>query len=155
MKAGIGLPTTIAGTKPDLVLQWARAADTGPVSCVAVIDRVIYPSYEPLIALACGTAVTQRIGLMTSVLLAPLRNATLLAKHAASLDSLSDGRLTLGLAVGGRQDDFRAMSASFHDRRLRFEQQLALMKGIWSGQPLGDGVGQSGPYRRVWAGPKC
>jgi alkanesulfonate monooxygenase SsuD/methylene tetrahydromethanopterin reductase-like flavin-dependent oxidoreductase (luciferase family) len=154
MKVGIGLPTTIPGAGPDLVLEWARAADAGPFSSVAVVDRVVYSSYEPLIALACAAAATQRIGLMTSVLLAPLRNATLLAKQAASLDSLSHGRLTLGLAVGGRHDDFRAVSASFHDRGRRFEQQLALMKRIWSGQPLGDDVGAVGPMPARLGGPE-
>jgi alkanesulfonate monooxygenase SsuD/methylene tetrahydromethanopterin reductase-like flavin-dependent oxidoreductase (luciferase family) len=154
MKVGIGLPKTIPGAGPDLVLDWARAADAGPFSSVAAIDRVVYSSYEPLIALACAGAATRRIGLMTSVLLAPLRNATLLAKQAASLDSLSGGRLTLGLAVGGRQDDFRAVSASFHDRGRRFEQQLALMKHVWSGQPLGDGVGAVGPTPSRPGGPE-
>jgi hypothetical protein len=51
MEIGIGLPTTIPGAQPDLVLDWAQAADVGPFSSVAVIDRVVYPSYEPLVAL--------------------------------------------------------------------------------------------------------
>jgi alkanesulfonate monooxygenase SsuD/methylene tetrahydromethanopterin reductase-like flavin-dependent oxidoreductase (luciferase family) len=121
---------------------------------VAVIDRVVYPSYDPLVALASAAAVTQRVRLMTSVLLAPLRNATLLAKQAASLDALSHGRLTLGLAVGGREDDFRAVSASFKDRGRRFDDQLAQMKRIWSSQPLGDGIGAIGPMPARVGGPE-
>ncbi|CAN5665881.1 LLM class flavin-dependent oxidoreductase [soil metagenome] len=154
MKVGIGLPTTIPGAGPDLVLDWARAADAGPFSCVAVVDRVVYPSYEPLIALASAAAVTHRVGLMTSVLLAPLRNATLLAKQAASLDVLSHGRLTLGMAVGGRTDDYRAVSASFHDRGRRFDEQLALMKQIWAGRPVADGIGAVGPTPARQGGPE-
>lgn len=154
MKVGIGLPTTIPGAQADLVLDWARAADEGPFSSVAVIDRVVYPSFEPLIALAAIAGATRRVRLVTSILQAPLRNATLLAKQAASLDVLSQGRLTLGLAVGGREDDFRAVSASFEDRGRRFEQQLALMKSIWSGQPLGDGVGAVGPTPTRPHGPE-
>lgn len=154
MKVGIGLPTSIPGARPDLVLEWARAADAGPLSSVAVIDRVVYPSYEPLVALASVAGVTQRVGLMTSILQAPLRNATLLAKQAASLDALSHGRLTLGMAVGGRVDDFRAVSACFEDRGRRFDKQLALMKQIWSGRPLGDGVGAIGPTPTRPGGPE-
>lgn len=154
MKVGIGLPTSIPGARPDLVLEWARAADAGPLSSVAVIDRVVYPSYEPLVALASVAGVTQRVGLMTSILQAPLRNATLLAKQAASLDALSHGRLTLGIAVGGRVDDFRAVSACFEDRGRRFDKQLALMKQIWSGRPLGDGVGAIGPTPTRPGGPE-
>jgi alkanesulfonate monooxygenase SsuD/methylene tetrahydromethanopterin reductase-like flavin-dependent oxidoreductase (luciferase family) len=154
MKVGIGLPTTIPGAQPDLVLDWAQAADRGPFSSVAVIDRVVYPSFEPLIALASVAGVTQRVRLMTSILQAPLRNATLLAKQAATLDALSDGRLTLGLAVGGREDDFRAASVCFKDRGRRFDQQLALMKRIWSGQPFGDGVGAVGPTPTRPGGPE-
>lgn len=154
MKVGIGLPTSIRGAQPDLVLEWAQAAESGPFSTVAVIDRVVYPSYEPLIALASVAGVTRRVRLTTSILQAPLRNATLLAKQAASLDALSHGRLTLGLAVGGRPDDYRAVSASFKDRGRRFDGQLAVMKQIWSGQPLGDGVGAIGPMPTRPGGPE-
>lgn len=154
MKVGIGLPTTIPGVQPDLVLEWARAADEGPFSSVAVIDRVVYPSFEPLIALASVAGATRRVRLVTSILQAPLRNATLLAKQAASLDVLSHGRLTLGLAVGGREDDFRAVSASFDDRGRRFDKQLALIKHIWSGQSLGDGLGAVGPMPTRPHGPE-
>ncbi|HEY0229153.1 MAG TPA: LLM class flavin-dependent oxidoreductase [Mycobacterium sp.] len=154
MKVGIGLPTSVRGVQPDLVLQWAQKADAGPFSSVAVIDRVVYPSYEPLIALAAVIGVTQRVRLMTSILQAPLRNATLLAKQAASLDALSRGRLTLGLAVGGRADDYHAVSACFEDRGRRLDEQLAVMKRIWSGEPLGNGVGPVGPTPARPGGPE-
>ena len=94
---------------------------------------MVYPNYEPLITLAAAAAVTSRVRLMTTVLLAPLRGAGLLAKQAATIDALSGGRLTLGLSVGGREDDSRAAPASFHDRAHRFKEQLDLMKRIWSG----------------------
>ena len=82
---------------------------------------------------------------MTTVLLAPLRGAGVLAKQAASIDALSEGRLTLGLGVGGREDDFRVAPASFRDRARRFEEQLDIMKRIWSGQPVSEEMGPVGP----------
>jgi alkanesulfonate monooxygenase SsuD/methylene tetrahydromethanopterin reductase-like flavin-dependent oxidoreductase (luciferase family) len=91
---------------------------------------------------------------MTTILIAPLRNAGILAKQAATLDALSGGRLTLGLAVGSREDDFRAAPASFHDRGKRFDQQLATMRRIWSGQPLSDDVGPIGPPTVQQDGPE-
>jgi alkanesulfonate monooxygenase SsuD/methylene tetrahydromethanopterin reductase-like flavin-dependent oxidoreductase (luciferase family) len=154
MKIGIGLPAAIPGSSPALILDWARRADAGPFSSLGIIDRLVYPNYEPLIALTAAAAVTQRIRLMTSILLAPLRNAGVLAKQAASLDALSGGRLTLGLAVGRREDDYRAAPASFHDRGRRFEEQLRLMKRIWSGQPLTDDVGPVGPPPARQGGPE-
>ena len=108
MQIGIGLPANIPGVQGKLILDWAKKADSGPFSSLGLIDRLVYPNYEPLIAFAAAAGVTQRIRLMTTVLLAPLRNTAILAKQAASLDALSGGRLTLGLAIGGREDDFHA-----------------------------------------------
>lgn len=151
MKVGIGLPATIAGVEGAQILDWARRADAGPFSSLGIIDRLVYSNYEPLVTLAAVAAVTRRIRLMTTVLLAPLRNAGLLAKQAASLDALSGGRLTLGMGVGGRPDDFQAAPADFKTRGRRFEAQLAVMKKIWAGEPPAEGIGLIGP-RPVQAG---
>ncbi len=101
MEIGIGLPNTIPGTPGAVLVEWAKRAEARGFSTLATIDRIAYPSYESLIALAAAGAVTERIGLLTNVLLAPTRNTVLLAKEAASVDQISGGRLTLGLAVGG------------------------------------------------------
>ena len=154
MDIGIGLPATIPGTKGSLVLDWAKRADSGPFSSLGILDRLVYPNYEPLITLAAAAAVTTRVRLMTTVLLAPLRGAGVLAKQAATIDALSEGRLTLGLGVGGREDDFQAVPAPFHDRARRFEEQLDLMKRVWSGQPVSDEVGPVGPPPAQAGGPE-
>ena len=154
MKIGIGHPGTIPGVRGQLILAWAKRADAGPFSSLVSLDRLVYPNYDALITLTAAAAVTQRIRLMTTVLLAPLHNAGLLAKQAASLDAISGGRLTLGVGIGGREDDFRAAPASFHDRGKRFEAQLETMKRAWSGQPLAEDIGPVGPPPVQSGGPE-
>ncbi len=154
MHIGIGAPATIPGTRGDAVLAWARRADAGPFSSLATVDRLVFPNYEPLITLAACAGVTQRIRLLTSVLLAPLRNAALLAKEAASLDALAGGRLTLGLGIGGREDDYTAASVKFHERGRIFDEQLGLLRRVWSGEPVNADVGPIGPMPTRPGGPE-
>ncbi len=150
----IGLPATIPGTRGSLILDWAARADSGPFSSLGILDRLVYPNYEALITLAAAAAVTERVRLMSTVLIGPLRGAGVLAKQAASIDALSGGRLTLGLGVGAREDDFNVAPASFHDRGHRFEEQLELMKRVWSGQPASEEVGPMGPPPARPGGPE-
>jgi alkanesulfonate monooxygenase SsuD/methylene tetrahydromethanopterin reductase-like flavin-dependent oxidoreductase (luciferase family) len=154
MDIGIGLPATIPGTSGSLVLDWARRADSGPFSSLGILDRLVYPNYEPLITLAAAAAVTDRARLMTTILISPLRGAGVLAKQAATIDALSGGRLTLGIGVGSREDDFKAAPASFHDRARTFEEQLELMRRVWSGQPASEEIGPIGPAPASQAGPE-
>jgi alkanesulfonate monooxygenase SsuD/methylene tetrahydromethanopterin reductase-like flavin-dependent oxidoreductase (luciferase family) len=135
MKVGIGLPNAVPDTAGGEMREWARRADSAGFSTLGTIDRLVYPNHESLIALAFAAGATERIGLLTSILIAPLRtNTALLAKQAASLDVLSGGRLTLGLAVGGREDDFEASGAEFHRRGEILERQLEEIRRIWAGE---------------------
>lgn len=138
MRIGIGLPNPVPGTDGETLLEWARRAEQAGFSSLATIDRIVYPSYDSLISLAGAAAVTERIGLVTNILIAPVRDAVLLAKEAASVDRLSAGRLTLGLAVGGRPDDYAAVGDGFDARGGRFEQQIETMKKVWQGEKLSD-----------------
>src|SRR5436305_2443562 len=142
------------GTEGTRILDWAKKADSGPFSSLSILDRLIYPNYESLITLAAVAGVTQRIRLITTVLLAPLRNPALLAKQAASLDALSGGRLTLGLGIGGREDDYLAASVPFKRRGKLFDEELETLQKIWSGQPLGDNIGTIGPTPAQSGGPE-
>jgi alkanesulfonate monooxygenase SsuD/methylene tetrahydromethanopterin reductase-like flavin-dependent oxidoreductase (luciferase family) len=154
MKISVGLPTAIPGVRGETLLEWARRADAGPFTSLGVIDRIAYGNYESMVTLAAVAGVTSRVRLMTTILITTVRNATVLAKEAASLDSLSGGRLSLGLAVGGRQDDFAAVLASFGDRNVRFEDQIAIMKRVWSGEALSEEVGPIGPAPVQPKGPE-
>ena len=138
MEFAIGLPNAVPGTTGSQLTAWAREADARGFSSLGTIDRLVYPNYDPLIALSGAAAVTERINLLTSILLAPLHlNTALLAKQAASLDALSGGRLVLGLAPGARDDDYDAGGASFGDRGARFDDQLDEMERIWAGEERG------------------
>lgn len=131
MQVGIGLPNTIPGADRDLLLNWARRADEGPFSSLGVLDRVAYGSYEPLTTLAAAAAVTSRVRLVTMVVIGPIRNTTLLAKVAASIDALSGGRLILGLAVGARHEDYEAVNVDYRARGKRLSEQLAALRACW------------------------
>ena len=101
---GIGLPTTVPGVTGPSLIEWARRADAAdPFSSVGVLDRVPYQSYDPFASLAAAAATTVRVGLVTMVVVGPLRATVLMAKQAASLDALSDGRCVLGLGASGPQ----------------------------------------------------
>jgi alkanesulfonate monooxygenase SsuD/methylene tetrahydromethanopterin reductase-like flavin-dependent oxidoreductase (luciferase family) len=138
MDIGIGLPATIPGVTGEELTEWARRADQTSLSSLGTIDRIVYPNYEPLVALAAAAAVTRRIKLLTSVLLMPLRlNTALFAKQAATLQHLSGGRLVLGVGLGGRDDDFDVSGADMHTRGHVFERQLDEIKRIWAGEEKG------------------
>jgi alkanesulfonate monooxygenase SsuD/methylene tetrahydromethanopterin reductase-like flavin-dependent oxidoreductase (luciferase family) len=147
MQIGIGLPNAIAGTTGDELVEWAREAERLDFSALGTIDRIVYDNYEPLTALAAAAAVTERIRLATTILLAPLRtNAALLAKQAATVDALSGGRLVLGLAVGARADDYEVSGVPMRERGQRIDAALTEMRRIWTGD--GDGaLARIGPKR--------
>ena len=143
MNVGVGLPTTVPGATGELLLEWARRADAGPFSSVAVLDRVVYDSFEPFAMLAAAAAATSRIRLATMIAIGPLRSTALLAKQAASVHGLSSGRLTLGLAVGARTEDFDAAGVEHKGRGKRLGEQLAYIRGNVDGDRVGpsrDGI---------------
>jgi alkanesulfonate monooxygenase SsuD/methylene tetrahydromethanopterin reductase-like flavin-dependent oxidoreductase (luciferase family) len=151
---GIGLPNAVPGTEGRRLVDWAKNAEEAGFSTLGTIGRLVYPNYEELIALSAAAAVTSRIRLTTSVLLAPLyANTALLAKQAASLDRLSGGRLVLGLGLGGRDDDFTASALPTAGKGRRFDQQLTELKRIWSGERYGY-AGAIGPEPVRRGGPE-
>ena len=154
MDIGIGLPNTVPGIEGRRLVDWARDAEQAGFSTLGTIGRLVYPNYEELISLAAAAAVTSRIRLTTSVLLAPLyANTALFAKQAASLDRLSGGRLVLGLGLGGREDDYTTSALPTAGKGRRLDEQLTEMKRIWSGEHYGY-AGAIGPEPVRRGGPE-
>jgi alkanesulfonate monooxygenase SsuD/methylene tetrahydromethanopterin reductase-like flavin-dependent oxidoreductase (luciferase family) len=138
MDVAIGLPNAVPGTTGGQLVEWARRADARGFSSLGTIDRIVYENYEPLTALAAAAAVTERIGLCTSVLLGPLRvNAVELAKQALSVQALSGGRFTLGIGLGGRDDDYEVSGIELAGRGRRLDEMLEKIKEVWSGGEIG------------------
>ena len=155
MKVGIGLPGNVPGTSGETILEWARQADAGPFSSLGVIDRLVYDNYEPLVLLSAAAGATSRVRLLTCVLLAPLRNPGVLAKQSASLDAISGGRLTLGVGVGRRPDDYEVAPSDYARRGRNMTRSLAAMRSIWNGEVSGvAGAGPMGPAPVRPGGPE-
>lgn len=137
MKIGLGLPNAGRSLHDGrLLVDLARRAEELGFSTLATIGRVAYPSHEELVSLAAAAGATERIGLMTDILLAPTREPVLLAKQAATLDQVSSGRFALGVGVGARPDDFALTGHGFTNRGKRLDEALDLMHRVWRGEPV-------------------
>jgi alkanesulfonate monooxygenase SsuD/methylene tetrahydromethanopterin reductase-like flavin-dependent oxidoreductase (luciferase family) len=159
----------IPGADPSLIAEWAAHAESGPFSSLATGELVTSQAYDPFVALSVAAAVTRRVNLFTNVLVLPLHNAGLVAKQAASLDRISDGRLWLGLGVGAKKPalshkageappdgdlpDFTAAPASAVGRYERFVGQIAFMQRIWRGEPVTESGLRVGPPPMTEGGP--
>jgi alkanesulfonate monooxygenase SsuD/methylene tetrahydromethanopterin reductase-like flavin-dependent oxidoreductase (luciferase family) len=137
MKVGIGMPNTLHGATGDLLRTWACRAEAGPFASLGVFDRLVYDSFDALPTLAAAAALTTRIRLATTVMIGPVRSDALLAKEAATVDALSGGRLTLGVALGARKDDYDAVGAPYHARGRRLSEQLAALRARWEDERIG------------------
>ncbi len=151
MEIGIGLPSVVPGTTRPQLIDWARDAEDAGFSTLGTIDRIVYPNYEPLIALSAAAAVTERIRLATDVMLGPLRqNDAMVAKQILSLDALAGGgRAVLGIGLGAREDDYEISGVDLSTRGAWLDRALETIRAIWDGdgeleakvgpRPVGDG----------------
>ena len=137
LKIGLGLPNSDKSLRDGhLLVDVARRAEELGFSTLGTIGRDAYPIHEELVTLAAAAGATKRIGLMTDVLLAATREPVLLAKQAATLDQLSDGRFVLGIGAGARDDDFTLTGTDFHTRGKRLDAMLDVMHRAWRGDAL-------------------
>lgn len=144
MDVAMTMPTMLAHGRAETI-AWCRTVDEGPWSSLAVPERITYPSHSWVVELSAAAALTERVRLWTTIVVLPAHDAVDVAKQVASVDRLCDGRLTLGIGVGGREHDYRAISGSFERRWSRMDEQVARMRSVWAGEPPFEGADPVGP----------
>ncbi|MEV4441744.1 LLM class flavin-dependent oxidoreductase [Streptomyces sp. NPDC049577] len=142
MDIGVCLPIGVPGAAGGRLIEFARRADRLGFSSLTVTDRVVYDSYDSIVALSAAAGATTRIKLVSAVLLPAYRPSTVeLAKQLASLDRLSDGRLVVGLSAGLREDDYSATGARFTTRGRRLDTMIQELREVWQGKGPAPGTG--------------
>ena len=152
MDISMTLPTMVPHGRAE-VLSWCRAVDEGPFASLAVPERITYPSHSWVVQLSAAAALTERVRLWTTVVVLPAHDAVETAKHLASVDRLSGGRLTVGIGVGQREHDYRAIGGDMRRRWARMDEQVAAMRSIWAGEAPFVGADPVGPPPHQPGGP--
>ncbi|MEU4669630.1 LLM class flavin-dependent oxidoreductase [Amycolatopsis sp. NPDC023774] len=137
-KIGIGLPNQVREVDATVIPAWAAKAEEAGFSTLGTVGRIAYPAVLDTVALAAAAGATRTIGLLSTVMLAPVWPATLLAKELAGIQAVSGGRLTFG--VGGRPDDFVVEGTSTKGLGKRMDAALEAYRDLWSGKPVGAGT---------------
>ena len=136
MRVGISLPVREMADDLGAIRDFAQAAEALGLTHLRVPDQVIRPGnghlHDPMMLLAYIASVTDQIELVPSVIVLPLRQTALIARQAAELDLLTQGRVRLGIGVGANKAEFDAMGVDFHTRGARCDEQLELLKALWS-----------------------
>ncbi|WP_027931084.1 LLM class flavin-dependent oxidoreductase [Amycolatopsis thermoflava] len=149
MQIGIALPNQVRDVDAAVLPGWARLAEEAGFAIVGTTGRNAYPGVADTVALAVAAAVTSRVELLSHVMLTATWPAPLLAKELAGIDGVSGGRLTLGIGVGGRPDDFVAEGYGMRGRGARTERDLHTFHEVWSGQVTGDNPAVPAGTRRI------
>jgi alkanesulfonate monooxygenase SsuD/methylene tetrahydromethanopterin reductase-like flavin-dependent oxidoreductase (luciferase family) len=151
---------TLPVMEPDLwqadstLERWARAVDDGPFASLCFGERMAFDNPETLVLLGACAAWTSRARLVTTVIVPQLHDPVLLAKSLATADRLSRGRLTVGLGVGGREEDYRAVSADFGTQTMAgMASRVDVMKRVWAQEQVTDAVRPVGPAPLQPGGP--
>ncbi len=147
MKVGVVFPQTEIGTSPADIAAFARAAEDMGYDHLVAYDHVLgvvprgpdWKGYtykdmfhEPFVLFGYLAAITRRLELTNGILVLPQRQTALVAKQAAEVDALSGGRLRLGVGVGWNSAEFEAMGEDFHVRGARLEEQVAVLRALWT-----------------------
>lgn len=137
-----------------LLRQWAQAIDEGPFSSLCWGERIAFDNPDSLTLLGAISAWTQRVRLVTTVIVPQLHDPVMLAKGLATGDMLSGGRLTVGIGVGGRHEDYNAVGADPKTQTIRgMAERVAVMKRVWAGEKTTDSVRPVGPSPVQQGGP--
>jgi probable F420-dependent oxidoreductase len=148
MRIGAIFPQTDIGADPHGARDFAQAVYALGFEHIAAFDHVVgadasvrpgwrgYDAdslfHEPFLLFAYLTAFVPRMEFVTSVIILPQRETALVAKQAAELDVLTNGKFRMGVGVGWNPVEFEALGKNFHDRGRRFEEQIALMRRLWT-----------------------
>jgi alkanesulfonate monooxygenase SsuD/methylene tetrahydromethanopterin reductase-like flavin-dependent oxidoreductase (luciferase family) len=149
---------TMPVMEPDLdaalLRQWAQAIDEGPFSSLCWGERIAFDNPDSLTLLGAISAWTQKVRLVTTVIVPQLHDPVMLAKGLATGDMLSAGRLTVGIGVGGRHEDYNAVGADPKTQTIRgMAERVAVMKRVWAGEKTTDSVRPVGPSPVQEGGP--
>lgn len=145
MDIGLSLPTMAPGYTAATTLDWSRAIDAGPFSTLSTGERITFDNPDWLVTLSAAAVVTERVRLFANLVVLPAHPVAVVAKQLATLDQLADGRLTVGVGVGGRGHDFRAAERTTDGRHARLDEQVAELRSLWAGQPPFDRADPVGP----------
>ena len=153
MEVGVCLPYMKQGLDRAALLGFARAVDAGPFASLSCGERITGPTVDLGLTLAAAAAVTSRVRIVPTLYVLPLHDAVKAAKEIATLDVLSGGRAAVTIGVGGRPNDYRAVSAPFERRHVRMDEQVATLRRIWRGEPPFEGADPVGPAPVQGGGP--
>lgn len=140
---------------PRTLEQWSRAVDDGPFSSLCFGERMAFDNPDALTLLGAVAAWTSRARLVTTVVVPQLHEPVPLAKALATGDRLCGGRLTVGVGVGGREEDYRAAGAPPATRTIAgLAERVAVMRRVWAGERVVDAVRPVGPPPAQPGGPE-
>ncbi|MCH2173977.1 LLM class flavin-dependent oxidoreductase [Myxococcota bacterium] len=155
MKIGMNLPVMEPGLDGDLLREWITRIDEGPFSSVALGERIAYTNPECITLIAACAALTRRVRVTTTVIVLPLHDPVLLAKQLATIDLLCDGRLSVGVGIGGREEDYRCVGANLALRRnAELEGMVDTLRRVWAGEKVVDAIEPVGPTPVQPGGPE-
>lgn len=148
MQLGVVLPTYEIPSDPSALTDFAQAVEDLGYSHLVAMDHVVGADlanrpdweerntledfHEPLTLFGYLAGPTRRLELVTDVLVLPQRQTVLVAKQAAEVDVLSNGRLRLGVGIGWAEPEFRALNEDFHTRGARLAEQVAVLRALWT-----------------------
>jgi alkanesulfonate monooxygenase SsuD/methylene tetrahydromethanopterin reductase-like flavin-dependent oxidoreductase (luciferase family) len=148
------MPYMERGYERGTTLDWCRAVDAGPFATLSCGERITSYAQEMRVLLSAAAALTERVRIMPSLYVLPMHSAVWAAKEIATLDVLSAGRVDVTVGVGSREQDYRAVGASFRRRHQRLDEQVATMRRVWRGEPPFPGVEPVGPPPSQPGGPR-
>lgn len=155
VQIGMTLPVMEPDIDADILKRWAQAIDEGPFSSLCWGERIAFGNPDSLTLLGALSGWTARVPLVTTVVVPQLHDPVMLAKGLATGDMLCGGRLTVGIGVGGRHEDYRAVGADPKSQTMReMAERVAVMKQIWAGEKITDSVLPVGPRPAQAGGPK-